>query len=85
VAPCPLAPGMDTTYRHAPVRQDHPKTGLTHTRKAIASLRRTSPAPDAPVPGWQRTARFRCRPTPAWGPGVYSVPVVSAKISSAIW
>jgi hypothetical protein len=40
-----------------PVRRDHPEAGLTRTRKAVASLRGTCPAPDAPVPGWQRTAR----------------------------
>jgi len=40
-----------------PVRRDHPEAGLTHTRKAVASLRRTCPAPDAPAPAGRRTAR----------------------------
>lgn len=65
--------------------RDHPETGLTHTRKAVASLGRTCPA---------RTRRCRAgsgRLGNAAGRrrrgdrGVYSVPVVSAKISSAIW
>jgi hypothetical protein len=68
-----------------PVRRDHPEAGLSHTRKAVAYLGRTFPAPDAPVPGWQRTARNAADRRRPGNRGVYSVPVVSAKISSAIW
>ena len=52
-----------------PVRRDHPETGLTHTRKAVASLRRTCPAPDAPVTGLAAGGSVTRLAAPAWGPG----------------
>jgi len=62
------------------------RDGVVHGSAATAQgLRARGPDAPVPVPGWQRTARQRCRPASAWRTGVYSVPVVSAKISSAIW
>jgi hypothetical protein len=84
----PARAGMDTTCWHAPacpVRRDHPEAGLTRTRKAVASLRGTCPPRTRrrrAGSGRLGNAAGRRRPGDR---GVYSVPVVSAKISSAIW
>jgi hypothetical protein len=72
VAPCPLVPGMDTTCWHAPacpVRRDHPEAGLTRTRKAVASLRRTCrPRTRRCRAGSGRLGNAAGR-APAWGTG----------------
>jgi hypothetical protein len=68
-----------------PVRRDHPETGLTHTRKAVASYAE----PARPRMRRYRAGRGRLGNTAGrrrlGDRGVYSVPVVSAKISGAIW
>jgi hypothetical protein len=68
-----------------PVPRDDPETGPTHTRIAVASHAEPArPRTRRRRAGSGRLGNAAGRRRPG-DRGVYSVPVVSAKISSAIW
>ena len=85
-ATCSWARTSRVRASHEEFRRDPgpPEAGLTHTRRAVASYAE---------PARPRTRRCRAGSGrlgnaaggAGLGPGVYSVPVASAKISSAIW
>ena len=84
-----LASGIDvyTTLNVANIESLGPTVSrITGVRQAEPCL----PAQNLPGPGHARAGlaadgSVTLPARPAWGRGVYSVPAVSAKISSAIW